>query len=452
MSQLEKATLQPISSDEAARPLGPPIPVQFNPSSLRLQIANQTEGGESRGRQVRQYTGSSSTTLSLELIFDTADEGAEDAPRSVREKTAAVEQFIYPQGEGDNKQAPPKLRFQWGDLILEGVVDSLTIDLDHFAPSGVPLRAKVGFSFKEQDRKYEFLQSGPGANRSAQAPLPGQAGSGSPGSTAQGGNRTALALGGESAAEFAARMGLDPAAWRGLSIGAGASLSLSAGLEVSFDASLRAAAGLGVQVGAGAGVGASLEASFGLAPSGGVSPTAGIAARAGTQQGFTLAAAGGLGAAVESVKIAQAEAAATAARQSFALAPVAAPPAPARPAMPQQVRTPLAQSGMPVPSVPSPAPPAPPPPAADPRAVSFGFGVPLRPTVGKAAERRASAVRGAGPLSESGVPVTLDPTVPGWVALAPRDPARKASQKAERRSEPPRPCGCRRPCAHPRSG
>ncbi|MCP5119763.1 MAG: hypothetical protein GY953_53880, partial [bacterium] len=69
MSQLEKATLQAISSDESASPIGDPIPVQFNPTTLRLQITNSTEGGESRGKQVRQYTGSSSSTLNLELIF-----------------------------------------------------------------------------------------------------------------------------------------------------------------------------------------------------------------------------------------------------------------------------------------------------------------------------------------------------------------------------------------------
>lgn len=230
MSQLEKATLTPIKSDESGSELGPPIDVQFNPASLRLQITNSTEGGESRGRQARQYTGSSSTSLTLDLVFDTADEGSTDSPRSVREKTAAVEQFVYPKGEGEEKQAPPKLRFQWGDLILEGVVDSLTIDLDHFAGNGVPLRAKVGFSFKEQDRKYEFLASGPGANRKAGAALPGGASLGIAGGVSLGISAQAsvgLSIGGESAAEFAVRAGVDPAAWRGLSFEASAGGSLS---------------------------------------------------------------------------------------------------------------------------------------------------------------------------------------------------------------------------------
>ena len=48
---------------------------------------------------------------------------------------------------------------------MDGVVDSLTIDLDHFAANGTPLRAKVSLAIKEQNRKFQLLQSGPGANR-----------------------------------------------------------------------------------------------------------------------------------------------------------------------------------------------------------------------------------------------------------------------------------------------
>jgi hypothetical protein len=96
MSTLQKATLQEISSDEKDSTVGDPVPVQFNPTTLKLQISNSVEGGESRGRQTRQYIGSSSTTLSLDLAFDTADEGTDAAPVSVLERTAAVEKFLLP--------------------------------------------------------------------------------------------------------------------------------------------------------------------------------------------------------------------------------------------------------------------------------------------------------------------------------------------------------------------
>jgi hypothetical protein len=436
MSRLEKATLQAISSDESAAPLGEPIPVQFNPSSLRLQITNSVEGGESLGKQTRQYTGSSSTTLTLELIFDTADEGTTDSPRSVREKTMQVEQFVYPREEGGEKQAPPKLRFQWGDLVLEGVVDSLNMDFDHFAPNGVPLRAKVNFSFKEQDRRYQFLESGPGANKAGKASLPGQASPGALGSAGFGlSAQVGLAIGGESGAEFAARMGLDPAAWRGLSIegGIGGALSLQAGLEVGFSANLNATAGLGVHLGAAAGAKASPEGAFGLTPEPGVVTAAQAGSGADLQQKFTLAAAGGVSAAIESVKVTKVQSAESRTREAFG-APPAAVATVHRAVMPEQARQPLTSAGMPSPSRQQQAPPAPPRPAADARAASFGFGVPLRPTAAQSG------------FNNGGVPLTSDPATPGWVALPAGDRSPRTAGKASGKAR--RPCGCTRPCGH----
>jgi hypothetical protein len=433
--QLEKATLQVISSDESARPLGEPVPVQFNPSTLRLEISNSTEGGESRGRQARQYMGSSSTKLNLELIFDTADEGATGSPRSVREKTQIVEQFVYPTGEGENKQAPPKLRFQWGDLVLEGVVESVTIDFDHFAANGVPLRAKVGFSFKEQDRRYQFLSAGPGANKAGSAPLSGGLSLGAGlslgvvGSAGIGfGVQAGIAIGGETAAGFAVRMGLDTEAWRGLSLGSGNPLSLEAGIEIGFSANISASAGIGVQAGASAGVGVSPQGAFGLKPETGVRSVPAAGASSALQQQFTAAEAGGVGAAIESVKISETSTAENRTREAFALPTKAA--APARPVLPDQTRTPLISptaAAQPGPAA------APPPPRADKRAASFGFGVPLRTVAGPAAIERSGAV-----------PVTSDPSSPAWVAL-PAAGSTKTSGPSVRRRKCN--CGCS-PCGH----
>src|SRR5712672_1900164 len=191
---LKKATLQEIKADASAAPLGDEIEVQFNPASLKLDLANRVEGGDTQGRQNRQYLGKTSTTLTFDLHFDTADEGTSEAPVSVRTRTAAVEAFVLPKGSGNTKQAPPKARFHWDELVIDGIIESLSIDFDLFAPNGTPLRAKMGVSIKEQDAKYELLQTGPGANQGIDASPPGSPGTG-PG-TANGGqpDRTADAL------------------------------------------------------------------------------------------------------------------------------------------------------------------------------------------------------------------------------------------------------------------
>src|SRR5207253_1223229 len=110
------------SGDPAKGPIGPEIPVQFNPTTLKLQLNNKVEGGQTTGQPVRQYIGSSSSTLTLDLVFDTADEGTTESPVSVLEKTAQVEAFLLPVTKDGQKQVPPRARFHWGKLIVDGVV------------------------------------------------------------------------------------------------------------------------------------------------------------------------------------------------------------------------------------------------------------------------------------------------------------------------------------------
>jgi hypothetical protein len=442
MATLKKATLQEISADAGARPIGDPIEVQFNPASLKLDLANKVEGGDSRGRQKRQYLGKTSTTLSFDLHFDTADQGTTDEPVSVRRLTAQVERFVLPKGSGNTKQSPPKCRFHWDELVIDGIIESVSLDFELFASNGTPLRAKVTVAIKEQDAKYELLQAGPGANQMSNATEPGATGTG-PGST--GGpppDSSAPALDGESAADFAARMGLDPTAWRGIAanLGGGSSLSLQAGVSVDFSASLSAGVGIGVSAGVEANASVSVAAAFGV--------DASASASAGAGAGFAIAAAGGVAAAIETVASVTAGQAADTERRAFASAlpagggAVMPPPSSSpKPALPDQPRTPLQLAGAGA----APDTSAPPPPTADPRAVSFGRGVPLRPRAGGAADLRTAAAIGRIPLRPrshaSNAPVTNDPSVPPWMRL-PSGAVRIASDAAQRDQYPSRPCGC----------
>ena len=38
---------------------------------------------------------------------------------------------------------PPAVRFAWGRLIYNGIIDEVTEDIDRFAPNGTALHAKV---------------------------------------------------------------------------------------------------------------------------------------------------------------------------------------------------------------------------------------------------------------------------------------------------------------------
>lgn len=465
MAELLKAVLQEVSADESQRPIGDPVPVQFNPTSLRLRLQNQTDGGRSRGRQRRQHNGASSTTLSMDLVFDTADEGSDEAPVSVRTKTAMVEKYLLP--KENTSDAPPRLQFQWDQLIIAGVVESLDVDFDHFAANGAPLRAKVSLSIKEQEPKYTYAAgaSGPAARDSSSATPPGGGGAGTPGSgtnnpgnaNAAGDNgRSDTALDGETAPEFLARHGLDPSAWRGLGVDLSAGLSLSAGVEVGFSAGLSASVGLGVSVGVMASAGVSLEASLGLnasavfagtaqagaAPGGAGSAAAtGTADTAGTQSqkvngdqaGLALSAAGGVQSAVERLKIQETQKAAGASRSAFGI-PAIATPAASGPggAGASGTLSPVAASL----------------PKADPRSTGFGFGVPLRPLYPTALAQTETSLCSSGSGAYGQPPFRRQVTTPPWQALPRRDSTRALAESAEsRRRRSPcdyihHPCGC----------
>jgi len=435
MSELQKARLQEVRADESQSTIGEALPVQFNPNSLRLKLTNQSSGGRSRARQRRQNNGQGSTVLSMDLIFDSADEGDDTAPVSVREKTNMVERFVLPKEEGG--EAPPLLRFEWDQLIIVGIVESLDITFEHFAANGAPLRAKMSLSIKEQEPKYAYLKLGKGAKDASGASKSGSGGSNTPGNgtnepgAGPGSDKSAAALDGETAADFLARQGLDPSAWRGLDVDLSAGLSLQAGVEVGFSAGLSASLGVGVSAGVHATAGVSLQASLGIEASASVSAStssnaatnASVKATASTQTqkvngdkaGLALSAAGGVQAAIESVKINDTGAASARARAAFELPRSSSSATPSSPASSAINYSPLARSQLAKPDqrqLPNAAGYRPSQvstnlPQADPRSTSYGYGVPLRPLyqasttqqqVKVHSREQASTAKDAGPV------------------------------------------------------
>ncbi len=423
MAELQKAKLQAVKADENQTPEGDAVAVQFNPASLRLKLTNQSSGGRSRGQQRRQNMGQSSTVLSMDLIFDSADEGTDEKPVSVREKTNLVEKFVLP--KKDSSEAPPLLRFEWDKLIIVGVVENIEINFDHFAANGAPLRAKMGLSIKEQNPKYTYLEEGKGkkdASNSQKAggnagggeTAPGQGTNDPANSSGNNSDRSDSALDKETAAEFLTRQGLNPAAWRGLDVDLSAGLSLEAGVEVGFSAGLSASVGVGVSAGVQVDAGVSLEASLGISSSAVFSASANASSAAttslstssggsvksnpsstkklnGDAAGLALSAAGGIQSAIETVKTNETQNAAVQAQSAFGQSVGAASNSTASAATANTIsstatvavsRTPLATEQLTNSGV-SPKSTSSSYSAtvivADPRSTSYGYGVPLQP-------------------------------------------------------------------------
>ncbi|QNM98656.1 CIS tube protein [Chitinimonas koreensis] len=388
--ELAKATLCEISADAACSHVGEPVAVQFNPTSLRVSISNKSAGGQQAGSQARQRPGTGDMQVSFDLVFDTADLGDTENPVPVTDRTVEVEKYVRPRGNTAAQQTPPRVEFAWGSFLVQGVMESANIELDLFSHNGTPLRAKVAVSIKGQDPRYQYNPS------PAPAPSPAAAAGGgdlpagvAPGTPGTRGNRdsgedtgrVAQAMPGESLQQLAARNGLDPAAWRALAAEVANPLSLPAGFEIGLPATPPSGAG-------NAGQGAAQDprrtaAALPLTatPAAAADPEAAAAPRAAGSSaqarsagdahgaGLALTRQGGIKGAIASQRGGSQQAAADASRQAF---------------------------GLPAAALPDPQPSSRP----------YAGSVPLRPSYGDADDR---------------LPLSVDPTRPGWEAVAPRE-------------------------------
>ena len=186
--QIQHARLIELKDDLSdIMPNGKALTVQFNPETLKLSYANQIQapanggsgasagsggagGNQSQGSSARQFVGTGTTKLSVQLWFDVS--AATSAPfivDDVRRITAQALYFIKPKpaaaGSRDAAQrTPPGLRFAWGNFLFDGIVESVEESVEFFSAQGEALRASLTLNMIQQDILVpDFSQRGDGA-------------------------------------------------------------------------------------------------------------------------------------------------------------------------------------------------------------------------------------------------------------------------------------------------
>jgi hypothetical protein len=240
---------------------GQTIEVQFNPVSLQVEITNSiNQQGEAGG--TNQVSTQSSAKLGLDLLFDTSAAG-EDVRNKTRPLRAAVRAPAGAQGGGGAAApgtgaafVPPLVTFQWGTFTFSGIAESFRETLDFFSSDGVPLRATVAMSLKEQAGEFTALErdNPRGSANTSAFEVPAElGGGGAAGVAALGGDlraaRAIASLNGEASLRFSAGVSLSVGGGVQLReavsfAGASAGVSLGAGLGVSAGAGI--SAGIGV--------------------------------------------------------------------------------------------------------------------------------------------------------------------------------------------------------------
>ncbi|GGL14681.1 CIS tube protein [Nocardia jinanensis] len=154
MTVLAKARFQRLATPSDAT--GSFLDVQYNPTELSFSKAAQIAEIPVPGLDtpLLQYVRGQAETVSVELFFDSTEEGTSAAAEPVTGRTDKFYNLI----KADRAtHAPPVLLFSWGGTAFPGarrdgfrcVVTSVRQQFTMFAPNGVPLRAKLTVDLKE---------------------------------------------------------------------------------------------------------------------------------------------------------------------------------------------------------------------------------------------------------------------------------------------------------------
>jgi hypothetical protein len=152
---MKKATLAKL---EGGKGVAPVLTVMFNPKDLTFSKQNTWNAKKTPKENTPEleFGGGGSASLKVQLYFDTYAEG-----KDVRDKylnqiyqwTRVDPKLTEPKSK---KGRPPEVRFHWGAVIFDGVIQSISQKLTLFLPSdGTPVRAVVDLTLTEsRDGKF----------------------------------------------------------------------------------------------------------------------------------------------------------------------------------------------------------------------------------------------------------------------------------------------------------
>ncbi|MWC27073.1 CIS tube protein [Paenibacillus sp. MMS18-CY102] len=138
---LEKALIQPL--DYEGNPKGEAVKVLFNPTEYAIDKSNQLQSTVIPGlpAPVTQFIGGGGQTLSMELFFDTYEQGVD-----VRQHTGQVTGLM---DMNPDLHAPPVCMVIWGKMQFKAVVERVGQRFTMFLDSGIPVRATLSVTFRE---------------------------------------------------------------------------------------------------------------------------------------------------------------------------------------------------------------------------------------------------------------------------------------------------------------
>lgn len=153
--QLEKAFIEVLEGSSAPRR----ITVLFNPAEYSIERGNayKSTAVPGMGSPLIQFVNGDAATLSMDLFLDdmTDPDGPPDETpggsgrgekKSVKDRIAEITALLDIDPE---LHAPPPVRFVWGPLRFDAVIEKIGRKTSLFRPNGAPARATLSVSFRE---------------------------------------------------------------------------------------------------------------------------------------------------------------------------------------------------------------------------------------------------------------------------------------------------------------
>jgi nucleoid-associated protein YgaU len=149
MNKLEKAAIEILAGSNATSR----ISVLFNPTEYSIERANTYKATSILGLSspLLQFVNGEADQLSMELFLEDYTDPASDASQSVAGRLTALAGLLL---IDPTLHAPPPVRFIWGKLLFDAIIEKLGRKITMFQPDGTPARATVSVTFKE----YRTLQ------------------------------------------------------------------------------------------------------------------------------------------------------------------------------------------------------------------------------------------------------------------------------------------------------
>lgn len=126
------------------------IPVLFNPAEYNISRSVNYAKLDIPGTDnpIMQFINGGETSLDLTLHFDTQNDYIRKTSDDVRAYMQPILNALWINGK---LHAPPEAAFSWGGCFFKGIITDARQSFTMFLPSGIPVRARLELTFKNNE-------------------------------------------------------------------------------------------------------------------------------------------------------------------------------------------------------------------------------------------------------------------------------------------------------------